>query len=57
MEAFGDAVATSDDDALKDMLGANFRELIPPLGADDRYRLPRGLGRAHAIQADGKVAR
>ena len=44
MEAFGQAVATGDEAALKDMLGEKFRELIPPVGAEDRYRFLEGLG-------------
>ena len=58
MEAFGNAVAASDEDALKDILGANFRELIPPLGNDDRYRFLEAWSHSHAIAEDnGKVAR
>jgi hypothetical protein len=58
MEAFGDAIATSDEDALKAMLGADFRELIPPIGSDDRYRFLEAWSRSHAIEGDnGKVAR
>jgi Protein of unknown function (DUF2950) len=58
MEAFGQAVATGDEDALKGMLGEKFRELIPPVGAEDRYRFLEAWARSHAIQGDdGKVAR
>jgi hypothetical protein len=58
MEAFGEAVATADEDALKEMLGANFRELIPPVGSDDRYRFLEAWARSHVIDGDnGKVAR
>ncbi len=58
MEAFGLAVATGDEDALKDMLGEKFRELIPPVGAEDRYRFLEAWARSHAIQGDdGKMAR
>ena len=51
MEAFGEAVATADEDALKEMLGANFRELIPPVGTDDRYRFLEAWARSHASRA------
>ena len=58
MEAFGEAVGTGDENALKEMLGANFRDLIPPVGTDDRYRFLEAWARSHVIQGDdGKVAR
>jgi hypothetical protein len=57
MRAFGDAIAISDEDALKGMLGANFRALIPPIGADARNRFLAAWAKAHAIQQDGDVAR
>jgi hypothetical protein len=58
MEAFGDAVATSDADALKEILGAKFRELIPPIGTEDRFRFLEAWARSHVIEGDdGKVAR
>jgi len=58
MEAFGEAVATGDEDALKEMLGANFRDLIPPVGTEDRYRFLEAWARSHVIQGDdGKMAR
>jgi hypothetical protein len=53
MNAFGDAVATSDEDALKSILGADFRTLIPPVGADIRYRFLAAWAKSHAIKADG----
>ena len=53
MQAFGEAVSTSDDDALKAMLGSNFRELIPPLGADARYLFLRAWSKQHSIQPAG----
>jgi hypothetical protein len=53
MQAFGEAVATSDDDALKIMLGANFRTLIPPLGADARYRFLQAWSKQHSILPAG----
>ena len=54
MQAFGDAVATSDDDALKVMLGSNFRKLIPPLGADARYVFLHAWSKQHSIQPAGE---
>lgn len=53
MNAFGDAVATSDEDALKAVLGADFRTFIPPVGAEARYRFLAGWAKSHAIQLDG----
>jgi hypothetical protein len=53
MEAFGDAVATSDEDALKALLGADFRTLIPPVGAEARYRFLAAWAKSHAIKPDG----
>jgi hypothetical protein len=34
MTAFGEAVAINDEAALKGMLGADFQQFIPPVGAD-----------------------
>jgi hypothetical protein len=58
MNAFGDAVASSDEDSLKDLLGANFRQLIPPIGAEDRYRFLAAWAQSHKVQEgpDGKTA-
>ena len=53
MNAFGDAVATSDEDALKALLGADFRTFIPPVGAEARYRFLAAWAKSHAIQLEG----
>jgi len=53
MNAFGDAVATSDDDAMKALLGADYRTLIPPVGAEGRYRFLAAWAKSHAIKPDG----
>jgi len=53
MNAFGDAVATSDEDALKALLGADFRTYIPPVGAEARYRFLAAWAKAHAIKPEG----
>jgi hypothetical protein len=53
MNAFGDAVATSDEDALKTVLGADFRTFIPPVGAEGRYRFLAAWAKSHALQLDG----
>lgn len=53
MDAFGDAVATSDDDAMKTILGADYRTFIPPLGAERRYRFLAAWAKSHAVKPDG----
>jgi Protein of unknown function (DUF2950) len=53
MNAFGDAIATSDDDAVKAILGADYRDLIPPVGAEYRYRFLAAWAKAHAIKPEG----
>jgi hypothetical protein len=53
MNAFGDAVAASDDDAIKALLGADYRSLIPPEGAEARYRFLAAWAKSHAIKAEG----
>lgn len=55
MAAFGDAIATSDEDALKVIFGADFRELIPPIGAEIRYRFLEQWAKAHAIKPAGEA--
>jgi Protein of unknown function (DUF2950) len=53
MNAFGDAVATSDEDALKGVLGPDFRTFIPPVGAETRYRFLAAWAKSHAIKQEG----
>lgn len=53
MNAFGDAVATSDDDAMKALLGADYRALVPPAGAEVRYRFLAAWAKSHAIKPEG----
>ena len=53
MNAFGDAVATSDEDALKALLGADFRTFIPPVGADITYRFMAAWAKSHSIKLEG----
>src|SRR5262245_56256008 len=50
MNAFGDAVATSNEDAMKGILGTDPRNLIPPVGAELRYRFLAAWHASHAIQ-------
>ncbi len=53
MNAFGDAVATSDDAAMKVLLGANYPDAIPPVGAGIRYRFLEAWSQSHAIAREG----
>jgi len=53
MNAFGDAVARSDEDEMKSLLGADFRSLIPPAGAEVRYRFLENWAKSHAVKAEG----
>ncbi|RDK07687.1 DUF2950 domain-containing protein [Cupriavidus lacunae] len=58
MKAFGDAVASSNDAAIDAMLGQSARRLVPPLGADIRYRFLSAWSQAHSIrQQDDNTAR
>ncbi|MCO4860811.1 DUF2950 domain-containing protein [Cupriavidus sp. WGlv3] len=50
MNAFGDAVARQDDTAMKALLGNDFRQLIPPVGAEVRQRFLEQWQVAHALQ-------
>jgi hypothetical protein len=52
MNAFGEAIATSDDDALKRILGADYPRYIPSVGADVRYRFLAAWARGHAVKQD-----
>ena len=53
MEAFGTAVIDSDEAALRAMVGANFRQLIPPVGAERRYEFIEAWAKSHKIEPDG----
>ncbi len=50
MNAFGDAVATSNDTAIDAMFGKSARRMIPPLGAESRYKFLSAWSEAHSIQ-------
>lgn len=54
MQAFGDAVATSDDVAMQALLGQSARRLIPPVGADLRYRFLAAWSQSHGVAPDGE---
>jgi hypothetical protein len=58
MNAFGNAVANSDEAALKAMLGEQFRQLIPPIGAEGRERFLHAWSELHVVKnIDDKLAR
>jgi hypothetical protein len=53
MEAFGTAVATTDDAAIDALFGADHDKLIPPVGAEIRYRFLAEWAKSHAIKPEG----
>jgi hypothetical protein len=54
MEAFGDALARNDDEAMDTILGARWHDHIPDLGMDARYRFLAAWARSHSIRHDGE---
>jgi hypothetical protein len=50
MNAFGDAVLKNREDALRAIFGDDFRELIPPIGAQVRDTFVAQWARSHAIK-------
>jgi Protein of unknown function (DUF2950) len=53
MNAFGDALARSDSEAMHAVLGADYHRFIPPVGVDVRYRFLAAWAKAHSIKPDG----
>jgi len=53
MEAFGDAVARSDDERMEAVLGDDYRALIPPVGTEVRYRFLAAWAKSHAVKPEG----
>lgn len=53
MNAFGDALVRSDEDAMKVILGADYRRYIPRVGDDVRYRFVAAWAKSHTVQAAG----
>ena len=53
MNAFGDAVALSDSEAMKTVLGADYRYYIPPAGDRERLLFLSAWAKARAIQPQG----
>ncbi|SAL80529.1 hypothetical protein AWB74_05741 [Caballeronia arvi] len=53
MDAFGAAVASNNEAELKTLLGDDFRELIPPVGAELRDKFLSEWQTSHTIRAAG----
>ncbi|MGE5824497.1 MAG: DUF2950 domain-containing protein [Bacteroidota bacterium] len=53
MSAFGNAIATNDEDALKAIFGANFRDIFPPATDEIRLKFLEAWAKSHAIQPEG----
>jgi len=56
-EAFGAAVQSSDENAIRSLFGPDFRELIPPVGADARTRFVNAWAASHKVISEGDQAR
>jgi hypothetical protein len=56
MAAFGQAVLNDDETAMRAMLGTNFRDIIPPVGAEARNKFNTAWTQAHRVQQRGKHA-
>jgi hypothetical protein len=56
-EAFGAAVQSSDENALKSLFGPDFRELIPPVAADVHTRFVNTWAASHKVIPGGDQAR
>lgn len=53
-DAFGDALATSDRDAIAKVLGPDYRQIVPGgVAQDDIYRFLAAWARKHEVVADG----
>jgi hypothetical protein len=53
MNAFGDALATNDEDALKAIFGADFRDVIPRASDEIRIKFLAAWGKSHEIKPEG----
>lgn len=56
MTEFGEAVLNDDESAMKRLLGANFRDLIPPVGSDVRYQFLAAWGKSHTVKQTDRRA-
>ncbi|HUL65176.1 MAG TPA: DUF2950 domain-containing protein [Burkholderiaceae bacterium] len=50
MAAFGNAIATNNDDALGSILGKDFRDFIPPVPEEIRVRFLAQWARSHSVK-------
>jgi hypothetical protein len=50
MDAFGDAVLNNNEATLQSIFGQNFRQLIPPVGAEVRDRFIDEWGVSHTVR-------
>ena len=53
MNAFGEAVTNNDEATLQSIFGRDFRDLIPPVGADIRSRFLDEWGKSHQVEQSG----
>jgi len=53
MNAFGEAVTNNDEATLQSIFGRDFRNLIPPVGADIRSRFLDEWGKSHQVEQTG----
>jgi hypothetical protein len=53
MDAFGDAVARSDGEAMHALLGADYHRFIPPAGDELRLRFLAAWAKSHAVKREG----
>lgn len=56
MHALGNAVAANDERAMKVMLGANFRDFIPPVDAEIRAQFLKAWRVSHEVRITGNRA-
>jgi hypothetical protein len=56
MAAFGEAVDHQDEAALKGLLGADFRDLIPPVGDELRTKFLAAWAQSHTIEPQGATS-
>jgi len=53
MNAFGDALATSDDEAMHALLGADYHRFVPPASDELRLRFLAAWAKARAVKPQG----
>jgi hypothetical protein len=53
MNAFGNAIATNDEDALKAAFGADFRKIFPPAGDEIRLKFLQAWAKSHEVKPEG----